>query len=797
MSIKTKKLSDKLIKGFSKNPATGVVSIIDSNGATKPISFIGYNDIYTNATNKFLDNKVTALGSYTNPAWTEYKLLGYGNHSDPRYPNPVRANARRIYFNGVSGTVSTDKPVGAKDNGNITMKDRKEFLLYIDPIWDLNITFTDVTQATFTMTWPSAMTTANGSVDALKLNVFRPKLIVEGSNGLAFQKAGRAMLIETSNNQFPELLSNSTTGIVMTITGGAASGMKVGGVAQTSYVIPAAKLKVANWAAQTYILSNTGATLEVTGKNQGAFWNTSAVADYEYIQYNGGYPNDITTESFDGGVIYARAGSNRVKLLITNSTLEYYNNGSLSFTDDKYNPIVDIHCVKPSNKISTDPETVTTGFYSARVFGTYVKGDYSGDGYYDYDYEKNFGTESSVNGLRITYLSDEQLLLQVKKAQDYGVWTFVNAFWNFQNYNYSIYGGTAAEQKIKKNQAQQDYIDEIMRKADLLIDKFGYCLMILGNESNLDQNLKGELNGDYIFFADQANQDKQANVNAMMDFFNQIAKMLHDVYGSKILVGPSIQFGNQGQCNEILAAMNAGFASNFDVLFNNYYAYNDTANPQINLSGFNPLAYYKTNRGANKLNVILSECGAGNKNIDINNLPANYSRQGQKGYTVTAPITYTNTETNQANVSKNLIVKMLKDPALNDVCQGLLYFGDSDQPGRSSLEAGYGVSIYESFFVPPTAFVSNADTQNWVNVFNANPTTAVIPTGKLFVAEEKYSSQMWRDTPKAFDPNGNDYQATAFMPTLATLAANELPVMAAVRAEIASGVPNLIYANEI
>lgn len=799
MSTKTKKLNQK-IQGFNRNPATGQVSIIDNTGATRPISFIGYNDIYGNATNKFGDIKVTPLTSYSNPAWTEYKLLGYGNHSDSRYPNPVRANARRIYLNSVSATVNLSKAPAIKDNGNYLAKDRKQFLLYIDPVWDLNITFDDVTKANFTVTWPAAMTSANGSANTLKLNYFRPKFILEGANGLAFQKAGRAMLIEVSNNTFPELLSNSTAGITLTVTS-SGSGMKVGGVAQTTYTIPANKLKVANWAAQTYELTNTGSTLAVTNKNQGAFWNLSSVADYEYIEYLGGYPLDNTTEKLVAGIIYARVGSNQVKLPITDApAFDYYSNSGGLFSDATYNPITDLHCVMPAQNVASDPETMVNSFYSASVFGTYAKGNYSYfgyDAYYDYDYEKNFSVGDAVAGATVTYLSDSQLLNQVKKAQKYGVWSFVNAFWNFQNYNYSIYGGTAAEQKVKKNQAQQNYIDQIMSKVDLLIQEVGYCMLILGNESNLDQNLKGELNGNYIFFADQANQNKQANVNAMMDFFNRIARDLHNVYGNKVIVGPSVQFANQGQVDEILTAINAGLASNFDLLFNNYYGYSNPANPTVNVNDFDAMAYYKANRGANKLNVVLSECGIGSRGIDVNNVPAGYDKKnGTKGFIPTTPVTYTSFETNQAAVGRNLIVKLLKTPAYSDVCQGLFYFGDFDQTYRSSLESGYGVSTYDSFIVPATNFVSNADTRAQIAAFNANP-NAVIPAGKLFVFEEKASGQLWKTTPKDFDPLGNDYQAAANMPTLATQAANELPVMAAVRAEIALGVQNLIYANEI
>lgn len=822
------------IKGFNRNPSTGILSVVDKNNVKRQISFIGYNDIYVNSVTNFFDTTANKPNSYSNPAWTEYKLLGYGNHNDPRYPNPIRANCRRMYLNSAEGNVSIPSSGISRNNGHYLTEDRKDFLLYVGKktggganksLHELNITFDDVTLVTVAMTWTSAMTTANGSNDVLKLNEYRPKLILEGSNGLAFQRGGRLLAIEAGNQSFPELLGNSTAGIVMTINSNGA-GLKVNGTAQSTYVINGNAdssqtfLQVARYAGQTYRISDAGASLKVTNKNKGAFWNTATLSDNQYIAYNGGYPNDYTTDSFDGGQIYARPAENRLKLIKTGTSQEYYSDYGESFTGDEFNRIYDIHCIKPTQFCPKDCRTISGTFNSASVFQVhhYAEGQEGSEPYYDYDYEKNFSTGSDKKqGLDMNIISDQSLLSQIRQANKYGVWTILNAFWSFTNYQYSIYGGTAAEQKIKKSEAQQKYIDMIMQKVGIVIDEFDYCPLILGNETNLDSNLKGNLNGDYIFFADQANQNKQANVNAMMKFFNDIAGQLHAVFGEKVMVGPCIQLGSQGQCDEIITALNAGYGSNFDILFNNYYGHGVETDPQINYDDFNAHAYYKANRGSNKLNIILSECGAGSLKVDINDMPNDYPAKGKQGYTPPANINYgtpaekTRTEEVQANVDRNMIIKFLKDTALNDVVQGVILFGDMNQPHRSSFVAGYGVAEYASFFNPPsipsgtTPTQVTADIRVHINTFrnatNANPNITGpaigIPRGKLALFEEKGSSHLWRDTPRQFNPSGNDYQATAFMPTLAQLQTMELPAMGALRAEIALGVPNLIYANEV
>jgi hypothetical protein len=829
------------VKGFRRNPVTGVVSVVDRNNVARQLNVIGYNDIYANAVTNYRDTVANKPGAYSNPAWTEYKMLGYGNHSDPRYPNPIRANARRMYLNTTGGTVTINSSGSvSKNNGSYLTEDRKDFLLYIGDkqntgttpsptnrmLWNLNVTFVDVTLASFTITWPPAMTTANGAADVLKLNTYRPKIICEGSNGLAFQRAGRMLAIECGNQSFPELLGNSTAGITITINS-SGSGMRVNNVLQATVVLAGSAdagqtyLQVARFAGQTYRIAHHGTSLRVTGENKGAFWNSPTIAEYEYIEYVDGLNDRTTSNSFNSGQIYARPAEDRLRLLKTGSGEEYYSDSAPSFSPNVFNAMYDIHCIKPSQYCPADPRTISGTFNSASVFQLNHKGEFPGDDpYYDWEYESSFNTASTSRkeGLDIDYISDQTLLAQIRLGNKYGIWTFLNAFWSFQNYGYSIYGGSAAEQKIRKSEAQQKYIDFIMQRVAVVIDEFGYCPLMLGNESNLDQNLRGNLNGQNIFFADQANQSKQANVNAMMDFFNRIAGLLHDVYGEKVLVGPSIQMANAGQVNEIVAALNLGHGSNFDILFNNYYGHSTEDDPHITFNDFNPMAYYKSVRGNNKLNVMLSECGCGNKKIDVNDIPANYPPNGSnKNYTVTAPINYgsaleiTRAEQVQASVDRNMVVKFLKDAALNDIIQGIFIFGDMDQPHRSSLEAGYGVATDDSFFNPPstatgsTPAAQRADIRSWLGVYSAaiaaNPTAAGstlgIPRGKLAIFEERTSSHLWRDTPRQFNPNGNDYQATAFMPTLAQLQAAELPSMGALRAEIALGVPHLLYSNQI
>lgn len=800
------------ILGF-KRQANGQINVLTANDLAvgSRISFIGYNDVYNNWYSKYGDKSDTS-SSYANPAYLTQKLLGYGNHNDPRYASPVKANCRRVYL-PTTNVVTSFSQKASYAPAVVQIRDRKNFLFYIDQIWDLNLTFTDVTAANVTVTWRSDIVTANGSTDNLKLNGFRPQIVCEGANGNAFAKAGRAYGIEASSNVFPELPSNDVTGITVTITANG-SGMQVGGVTQASYVLPANKLKVAKFAAQSYSLISGGYGKRITAKNKGVFGIDSKVPGYEYIQYvDGNYNNDISSPlKFLGPQIAGRIGKNSLRCL-TNSGADFYSEQNENWGENEYSYIADLHCFAPAQNCPKDCSTISSRFYSQGFFTTWAKGDYSGDQYYDPQGEVDPNAIDSVQGAKVTQIDNYDLLMGIKEAYKYGVFTFLNAFWSFQNYNYSAYSTSGVlEYNKKRLEAEAQYMQAINKFVRLVIDQIGFCPLILGNETNL--NLQGTFygtypgvnTGDYIYFADIDNQTRQANVNAMMSFFNKVAGQLKMTYGDKVLVGPSIQMGNSGQVNEILTAVSLGFASNFDCLFNNYYGAGSTANPYVSFDGSDPMAYYKAQLDANptwkKLNLIFSECGMPGKNLDLNNIPAGYNKTGQKGYIAPFPNTtnYTSTYVEQGQVASNLITQGLVNSTRNQYIQGLIFFADGDQPNRLSLEEGYGVSAYSSFFVPPTnaAFVSNTDTQAQVTAFNANPNTTAIPNGKLHIWSEEWMSHLWKNYPRVYDPAAsNKQQSTEFLDDFTALSTRETNAMQATRTAIATGVPDLKYANQI
>jgi hypothetical protein len=286
----------------------------------------------------------------------------------------------------------------------------------------------------------------------------------------------------------------------------------------------------------------------------------------------------------------------------------------------------------------------------------------------------------------------------------------------------------------------------------------------------------------------------------MMKFFNLIAGEVKRIYGNKVLVGPSLVVCDEQTCDEVITAKNLGHCSNFDVIYNNFYANGTTTNPYLTYTGFNTFQYWADNQGSNKLNFILSECGMPRSTIDINSIPAGYSRKGTKGRTYLpselAGI-YQDTEVMQGDLAKNLVEKSVKDGTYPNV-QGLLFFGNGDNPGRLSLNGGYGIAEYENFFIPPKNFVSTADTLTQVTNFQTNP-NGTFPNGKLHIWCEEFMSHLWKDTPRQLTSSSplGELQATGFIDSFATLQTKESDAMIKVRTIIATGIPNLIYPNEL
>ena len=819
-NIKTKKSNgleplNNTILGFKRDNTTGQVNILTKSNPTtgSRISFIGYNDLYSNWYAKYQSSDDT-FNSYSNPAFLTQKLLGYGNHNDSRYANPVRANCRRVYL--PSTIVQTNNSSKASyAPASIQMRDRKDFLFYIDTLWDLNMSFTDVTKTTISVVWRSDILSGNNPNDVFRLNGYQPKLVCENVSGAGFSKSGRAYGIECSNNVFPELPSTNLAGITITVNSNG-SGMTVGGVPQTSYIIPVSKLKVAKFAAQSYSLINRGAGKRYTGTNKGAFGIESKVASYEYIQFvDGTFANDISAPSkFVGPQMACRIAKDDLRCLDTNNA-DFYTDTPETWLNNEYSYIADIHCFVPAQNCPKDCSTIQNLVYSQGFFNTWSKGDYSGTPYYDPqgEIDPNGGSTTSLVKAKVIQTDNYDMIMSIKEAYDYGVFTFVDAFWSFQNYNYSIYSQSGADE-IRKTRlkAESEYMQQITKTVKLIIDQVGFCQLILGNESNLEQNLKGTFYGtypgvatnSYIFFADIDNQSKQANVNAMMDFFNRVAGMLKMIYGDKIMVGPSVQIGGISQANEILTAVSLGLASNFDCLFNNFYCNGSPTDPYLAFDGFDVLSYYKqqldTNPTWRKLNIIMSECGIPRKVIDINDIPTTYTRNitGLQGYTVgyPNPIVYTDMDLIQGSIAYNLIDKGLRTTR-NQYIQGIILFGDADQVSRLSLESGYGVSVYNSFYVPSKNFATLADSKSYVDAYIAN-NNVTIPQNKLSIWAEEYMSHLWKDTPRNYDTaNPSIHQSTEFLDSFATLATKETNAMVQVRNIITSGVPDLKYINQI
>jgi hypothetical protein len=797
---------------------------------TKKIQFIGYNAISPTSTgeNKFELNSLRSQSPYDNPTvWTKQLwAIGKGLRNDNGvllYPNPVKANMLRVYTNSISAT-HEDRTENYIDP-RIEISNRKDFLFYVDNLFSTNVTFTDYTQATFSVTLQAAGTLENNrtTTNSYRWEEYRDSLRIL-TDGFP-SKTGRLLHIFSANNYFPEMSSITDMSQVTIVINSNGSGMKVNGVTQANYTVPLSFRKAARWAAQNYAITNYGAGFKRTGKNRGLCFVDAKSKGYTFLD------GSNNSENFDVGSIYARIDSIGAKVLRTGSTtIDYYLNNNEEFATPEYTGIRDLFCAIPMSKAGQNLSSYFTNVYTgdpiAVMTGNFV------NNYYDYE---GIIRKSSIKTIApIKYNSDYSMINSLEELIKNGIFPFINAFWSFQNFNYAIYDDAVWETdsskpilyqegvagiNYKRHRAMENYMQDLSKKVDMLIKKFGFACVIIGNESNLDSNLQGSYYGanvtfgaanlssnGYYFFADLANQNKTANVLAMANFFNQVAKQLKDVYGDRVFVGPSVQIGGSGQASEMSTALNTMEVldpaiidpltllpkrSYFDFIGNNFYCNGSTTQPYLTFNGGDPITtfYSLVNE---KVPMIMTECGVPRKVIDWKENP--YSNPS---------FVYTDFSVEQAGVATNLIKGFLKGVNSSNTplvtpypyVQGLCLFGSGDQPGRGSIDSKYGPSVYESFYQPAKNFVSLADSAIQVAAAISQgalvfPYTAPAPApaNKISYWEEKFMSHLHNDTPRAVNltTTAPSFQSGSFGDSVAQMVTKELPAMAAVRNEIAT-----------
>jgi hypothetical protein len=658
----------------------------------QPLKLLGFNDNLGDWSHSF-GTPWQSTTNLDNPLANRLMAKIVGNSKPENVAiNPLKVNCIRTYV----PTQDYAKIESAAEQSGYATSGGEKYennCLFFANLLDQNITVTSI--PALTISWGTVPVGDQGNYQVFVMNA---------NNELANsgKVAGIRVLDKAGRNISPLLLS----GITVQISGGGL------GAAVT---IPPAKLFVRKRSIYAPpVVQSIGAGYKYNGVNKGFATYNVVKTQYYYSTFDGS--NKETGDTLEP-VILARLRHHNVMIPPSGTipsgsgVYDYYSTQTYNFGQLSNNGILDTWLIDGGEympDVNGETNKVRYGIYDAsnKWLQWLIGASYD----FNYDGFKALDNLAKTSQQVVKTYSNDDIMAYYRNCKKYEIFPIFNFFFQFAPYNSGAFTGSQDERKRQAIYYRSEFktavfrqLEKIANVTDTYQKEGDEILIALGNESNLDYMLKGydysigsPTYGQEIYFANIANPtNRQANVTAMIAFYNEIARDIKEYWGSKFKVGVVLQYGSTGQATEIETAFAAGAFSQLDWLGNNYYGNYSVANPEKNGENVDLFLRYKTNvSNANRIPMIITECGSPHTLYFAPNalVPGNETLYDVLPGTV---ITYNNT-TEQSQLMTNLSNTILNNVAYSHVA-GVVWFPFYNQPSR---DKEYLYTEYDSFRFP-------------------------------------------------------------------------------------------------